>query len=72
MVLAEDSPLFREGIARILGSAGFEVLAQVGDHDALIAAVAHLACCQPPVFLLVRGSDLLAEPQRIEEDDAVA
>jgi DNA-binding NarL/FixJ family response regulator len=39
VVLAEDSALFREGIARILEDAGFQVLAQVGDRDALLAAV---------------------------------
>jgi DNA-binding NarL/FixJ family response regulator len=39
VVVAEDSALFREGIARILQGAGFEVVAQVGDRDALVAAV---------------------------------
>jgi serine/threonine-protein kinase len=40
VVIAEDSPLFREGIARILERAGFEVVAETGDRDGLIAAVA--------------------------------
>ncbi len=40
LVLADDALLFREGLARLLGEAGFEVTAQVGDGDALLAAVA--------------------------------
>ncbi len=43
VVLADDAALVREGLARLLGDAGFEVVAQVGDADALLAAVeAHL------------------------------
>ena len=38
VVLAEDSALFREGIVKILEAAGCEVLAAVGDRDALLAA----------------------------------
>jgi DNA-binding NarL/FixJ family response regulator len=38
-VIAEDSALVREGIARLLTDAGYEVVAKVGDADALIAAV---------------------------------
>jgi DNA-binding NarL/FixJ family response regulator len=40
VVVAEDSALFREGIARILERVGFDVVAQVGDRDALVTAVA--------------------------------
>ena len=33
IVIGEDDVLLREGIARLLGEAGFEVLAQAGDAD---------------------------------------
>ena len=39
VVLADDSVLLREGIARLLVEAGFEVAAQVADADELLAAV---------------------------------
>jgi DNA-binding NarL/FixJ family response regulator len=39
VVIAEDSVLLREGIARLLTEAGFEVIDRVGDGDALVAAV---------------------------------
>ena len=39
VVLADDSTLLREGIARLLAEAGFDVVAQVGDADGLLAAV---------------------------------
>ena len=39
LVLADDSLLLREGIARLLVEAGFEVVAQAGDADELLAAV---------------------------------
>jgi DNA-binding NarL/FixJ family response regulator len=43
VVLADDAALVREGLARLLGDVGFEVVAQAGDADALLAAVeAHL------------------------------
>jgi DNA-binding NarL/FixJ family response regulator len=38
-VLADDSVLLRDGVAHILEDAGIEVVAAVGDGDALIAAV---------------------------------
>jgi DNA-binding NarL/FixJ family response regulator len=37
--VADDSVLVREGVARLLADAGFEVVAQVGDPDALLRAV---------------------------------
>lgn len=40
VVIAEDSVLFREGLARLLEDAGHEVVARVGDAEALMAAVA--------------------------------
>lgn len=39
VVLAEDSLLLREGLVRLLDEAGAEVVAAVGDGDALVAAV---------------------------------
>ena len=39
IVLADDSVLLREGIARLLVEAGFEVVAQAGDATQLLAAV---------------------------------
>ena len=39
IVLADDSLLLREGIARLLAEAGFEVVAQAGDADDLLSAV---------------------------------
>jgi len=39
VILAEDSVLLREGLARLLGDADIEVTHAVGDADALLAAV---------------------------------
>jgi DNA-binding NarL/FixJ family response regulator len=38
-VIADDAPLIREGVARLLAENGVEVAAQAGDADALLAAV---------------------------------
>lgn len=38
-MIAEDSVLLREGLTRLLVDAGLEVIARVGDGDALVAAV---------------------------------
>lgn len=40
MILAEDSTLLREGLVRLLVEEGHDVLAAVGDAEALISAVA--------------------------------
>lgn len=40
VVIAEDGVLLREGLAGLLTDAGHEVLARVGDADALVAVVA--------------------------------
>jgi DNA-binding NarL/FixJ family response regulator len=40
VMLAEDSILLREGLVRLLADEGHEVVAAVGDGDALLAAVA--------------------------------
>jgi DNA-binding NarL/FixJ family response regulator len=39
VALAEDSVLLREGLARLLGDAGFEVVAQCGDAEDLMRKV---------------------------------
>lgn len=39
VVVAEDDLLVREGVVRVLVNAGHDVVAAVGDHDALISAV---------------------------------
>lgn len=39
VILADDSVLLREGLARLLSDAGVDVCAQVGDAAALLAAV---------------------------------
>jgi len=39
VVIAEDSGLLRQGLVRLLGDAGFEVVAQVGDGPGLVDAV---------------------------------
>jgi DNA-binding NarL/FixJ family response regulator len=39
VVIAEDSPLFREGLAHVLSDNGFEVVAEVGDPVSLTNAV---------------------------------
>ena len=43
VVLADDSVLFRRGLAELLGDAGVEVVAQVGDVPRLMSAVEALA-----------------------------
>jgi len=40
VIIAEDEVLLREGIARILGDEGYEVVALAGSHDDLIGKVA--------------------------------
>lgn len=40
VVVADDAVLFREGLVRILEGAGMHVVAQAGDREALLAAVA--------------------------------
>ena len=39
-VVADDSVLLRDGVVRLLGDAAIDVVAAVGDGDALVAAVA--------------------------------
>ncbi len=39
VIVADDAVLFREGLCRVLTEAGFDVIAQVGDAQALLATV---------------------------------
>ncbi|WP_308312345.1 response regulator transcription factor [Streptomyces sp. ICN903] len=43
VVIAEDSVLLREGLTRLLGDRGHEVVAGVGDGEALVEVVGELA-----------------------------
>jgi DNA-binding NarL/FixJ family response regulator len=49
VVIADDATLIREGLARLLAENAVDVVAQVGDADALVAAVADL---RPDVALV--------------------
>ena len=40
VVIADDSVLMREGVARVLADAGMDVVASVGDADGLRRVVA--------------------------------
>jgi DNA-binding NarL/FixJ family response regulator len=42
VVIADDAPLIREGVARLLTDNGVEVIGQVGDADALLRTVRDL------------------------------
>lgn len=43
VAVADDSVLLREGLVRVLGDAGFEVVGSYGDADALLASLPSLA-----------------------------
>ena len=49
VVIADDAPLIREGVARLLAENGVEVVAQVGEAEALLARVGDL---RPDVALI--------------------
>src|SRR5438876_3108247 len=49
VVIADDAPLIREGVARLLADNGVDVVDQVGDPDALLASVRRL---RPDVALV--------------------
>ena len=49
VVLADDATLFREGLARILAEAGFEICGQAADAEALLRLVRR----QPPDIAIV-------------------
>lgn len=52
VVVAEDSVLFREGLTRLLDEAGHEVIAAVGDADALAGAVRAGLPALPDVLII--------------------
>ncbi len=60
LVLADDAVLVREGLARLLTEAGHEVIAQVGDGEALLQAVAQV----PPDVAVV---DIRMPPTHTDE-----
>ena len=60
VVVADDAPLIREGIARLLADNGVEVVARVGDADALLASV---RASSPDVALV----DVRMPPTRTDE-----
>jgi DNA-binding NarL/FixJ family response regulator/class 3 adenylate cyclase len=60
VVLADDSVLLREGIARLLEDAGFDVVAQAGNADDLLR---HVAMHQPDVAVV----DIRMPPTQTDE-----
>jgi DNA-binding NarL/FixJ family response regulator len=63
-MLAEDSTLLREGLVRLLAEEGHEVVAAVGDGDALLAAVAASGEQGPPDVVVV---DVRMPPTHTDE-----
>jgi DNA-binding NarL/FixJ family response regulator len=60
VVIADDAALFREGLARLLDTAGISVVAEVGDADALLAQVRK----DPPDAVVV---DIRMPPSHTQE-----
>ena len=60
VVVADDSPLLREGVAHVLADNGIEVVAQVGDPGALLRAVEEL---RPDVAII----DVRMPPTQTDE-----
>jgi DNA-binding NarL/FixJ family response regulator len=60
VVIADDAPLIREGVARLLAEHGVEVVDQIGDADALLRSVRHL---HPDVALV----DIRMPPTHTDE-----
>lgn len=60
VVIGDDSVLLREGIARVLGDAGFEVIGQAGDADELVRIVGDL---RPDVAII----DIRMPPHQHDE-----
>src|SRR5437762_3559283 len=65
VVIADDAPLIREGVARLLAENGVDVVDQVGDADAALASVRDL---RPDVALVDRAvvDELLARRRRVD------
>jgi len=62
VIVAEDAALIRAGVVRLLSDEGFDVLADVGDFDALLAAV---RAASPPPDLLI--TDVRMPPTLTDE-----
>jgi DNA-binding NarL/FixJ family response regulator len=60
VVIADDAPLIREGVARLLAENGVEVVDQIGDADALLRSVRDL---HPDVALV----DIRMPPTNTDE-----
>ncbi|MEM9036011.1 MAG: response regulator transcription factor [Actinomycetota bacterium] len=60
VALADDAVLLRDGLARLLDDAGMEIVASVGDGDALLAAVAE----DPPDLAVI---DVRMPPTHTDE-----
>ncbi|MHB9856354.1 response regulator transcription factor [Streptomyces sp. Tue6028] len=60
VVVADDAVLFREGVARILAEAGFDVTGQAGDAAELMALVRH----EPPAVAVI---DIRMPPDHLDE-----
>jgi DNA-binding NarL/FixJ family response regulator len=60
VVVADDAVLFREGVARILAEAGFDVTGQAGDAAELMALVRH----EPPAVTVI---DIRMPPGHVDE-----
>jgi DNA-binding NarL/FixJ family response regulator len=60
VVIADDAPLIREGVAGLLAGAGLDVVAQVGDAEALLASVRDM---RPDVALV----DIRMPPTHTDE-----
>ena len=70
VVIADDAPLIREGIARLLAESGVDVVAQVDDADALLACVRDL---RPDVALVdIRMPPTLTADEFAPEESGVA
>ncbi|AEW95866.1 two-component system response regulator [Streptantibioticus cattleyicolor NRRL 8057 = DSM 46488] len=65
MVIAEDSVLLREGLTRLLTDRGHEVVAGVGDADALLKVVGELAADGVPPDVVV--ADVRMPPTHTDE-----
>ena len=62
LILADDSVLFREGLARVLAEVGFEIVAQAGDGEALLRELrahrAELAIVSETAFWITRSIEI--------------
>ncbi|MFB7636526.1 LuxR C-terminal-related transcriptional regulator [Streptomyces sp. NPDC056149] len=65
VVIAEDSVLLREGLTRLLTDRGHEVVAGVGDGEALVRTVAELAGAGTPPDVVV--ADVRMPPTHTDE-----